>query len=244
MQECAAYDGFLVVWCGKMFASDTVVPSARGCGKKPGYGMRSCTLCRPGYPIRMHIADTDIEVWSDEQVLAASVQEPDYFVYIVRRYEASLKRRARRVLYREEDVEDVVQEAFTKIYLHAHRFEKVEGASFKSWAYTILMNTALTKYRKVMRDYGRTAELTPEHYECLPDDVHEGSFRLEWSDYVISIFAKMPENLSRVLELHFVRGLPQAEIAAAEQVSVGAIKTRVHRAKEQFRRLAEQHSPY
>ena len=192
----------------------------------------------------MYITDTAVEEWSDEEVLAASVREPDVFVYLVRRYEEPLKRKARKVLYREEDIEDVVQEAFTKIYLNAHRFERVEGARFKSWAYTILMNTALTKYRKVMRDFGRTAELTPEHYETLPDDVHEESFRLELSDYVISIFAKMPETLARVLELHFVKGLPQAEIAEAEQVSVGAVKTRVHRAKAEFRRLAERYAPY
>lgn len=188
--------------------------------------------------------NTTIEEWDDEQVLAASVHNPDLFVYLVRRYEAPFLRKARKVLYREEDVEDVVQEAFTKIYLHAGRFHKVAGASFKSWGYTILMNTALTKYRKVMREYGRTAELTPEHYESLPDDAHEESFKLELSDYVISIFVKMPEHLSRVLELHFIRGLPQQMIAEKEKVSVGAIKTRVHRAKTQFRELAEQYSPY
>lgn len=187
---------------------------------------------------------TTIAEWSDEQVLAASVREPDVFVYIVRRYEEPLKRKARKVLYREEDVEDVVQEAFTKMYLHAQKFHKVEGACFKSWAYTILMNTALTKYRTVMRDMGRTTELTPEHFESLPDDVHEESFRLELSDYVVSIFAKMPEHLARVLELHFIKGLPQLYIAEKEQVSVGAIKTRVHRAKNEFRELAERYAPY
>jgi len=192
----------------------------------------------------MYFSDTDVADWSDEEVLAASVREPDCFVYIVRRYEEPLKRKVRKVLYREEDVEDTVQEAFTKMYVHAHRFHAVEGACFKSWAYTIVMNTALTKYRKVMRDLGRTAELTPEHFETLPDDVHEESFRMELSDYVISIFAKMPENLARVLELHFVKGLPQAQIAEAEQVSVGAVKTRVHRAKAAFRELAEKYAPY
>lgn len=187
---------------------------------------------------------TDTDEWTDEEVLVASVSDPDLFVHVVRRYEAPFMRKARKVLYRQEDIEDVVQETFTKIYLNAGRFEKVEGASFKSWGYTILMNTAFTKYRKVQREMGRTAELTPEHFESLPDDVHEESFRLELSDYVISIFAKMPDHLARVLELHFIKDLPQQEIAVAEGVSVGAIKTRVHRAKAQFRALADQYSPF
>jgi len=188
--------------------------------------------------------DTNIEDWADELVLKHSLKNPDLFVFIVRRYEAAFLRKARTVLTREEDVEDVVQETFTKIYLHARTFRSVEGASFKSWGYRILMNTAFTKYRRVMRELGKTVELTPEHYEALPDDAHEESFRLELSDYVVSIFAKMPEQLARVLELHFIQGLPQPLIAEKEEVSVGAIKTRVHRAKAVFRKLAEQYSPY
>lgn len=186
----------------------------------------------------------DIDTWTDEEVLEASLRDPDFFVYLVRRYEEPFLRKARSVLYKREDAEDVVQETFTKIYLHAPRFKKVEGARFQSWGYRILMNTAFTKYRSVMRDRGKTAELLPEHYEQLADDSHEETFHLELSDYVISIFAKMPDHLVRVLELHFIQELPQQEIAEREGTSVGAIKTRVHRAKAHFRKLAEQYSPY
>lgn|GEM_PF-682145 len=194
----------------------------------------------------MYITDeqSDIATWSDEDILRASVEDPDIFVFIVRKYEAPFMRKARKVLYNDEDIEDVVQETFTKIYLHAEKFKTVEGASFKSWGYTILMNTAFTRYRKVMRRMEKTAELTPEHYESLPDTGHEESFGLETSDYVVSLLAKMPEHLARVLELHFLKQLPQQEIADREGVSLGAIKTRVHRAKAQFRALADQYSPF
>jgi RNA polymerase sigma-70 factor (ECF subfamily) len=187
---------------------------------------------------------TEPTTWSDEEILKRSVDEPDFFVFIVRRYEAPFARKARKVLYNNEDIEDVVQETFTKIYLNAERFHKVEGASFKSWGYTILMNTAFTRYRKMRRTMERTAELTPEHYESLPDTGHEESFGLEASDYVVSLLAKMPEHLARVLDMHFLKEMPQQAIADAEGVSVGAIKTRVHRAKAQFRALADQYSPF
>jgi RNA polymerase sigma-70 factor (ECF subfamily) len=186
----------------------------------------------------------DIDTWSDEEVLEASLRDPDLFVYLVRKYEEPFMRKARTVLYKEEDAEDVVQETFTKIYLHAPRFERVAGASFSSWGYRILMNTAFTKYRKVMREHRNTADLDPEVYEQLADDSHEETFHLELSDYVVSIFAKMPDHLVRVLELHFIQELPQQVIAEREGTTVGAIKTRVHRAKAYFRELAEQYSPY
>jgi len=186
----------------------------------------------------------DLSTWTDEEVLAASLRDPDLFVHIVRRYEEPFLRKARTVLYRDEDVEDVVQETFAKIYLHAPRFTPVAGASFKSWGYRILLNTAFTKYRKVVREHRSTADLDPEVYEQLADDTHEESFRLELSDYVVSIFAKMPDHLVRVLELHFIQELPQQMIAEREGTTVGAIKTRVHRAKAQFKKLADQYSPY
>jgi RNA polymerase sigma-70 factor (ECF subfamily) len=186
----------------------------------------------------------DVEKLSDEEILARSVSEPDLFVYIVRRYEDAFTRKVLKVLWSPEDAEDVVQEAFTKIYVHADRFKKVEGASFKSWGYTILMNTAFTKYRKKKKELGRTAEITPEHFENLPDTTHEESFGLELRDSMLSIFARMPEHLSRVLDLHFLKQIPQQVIAEREGVSVGAIKTRVHRAKAEFRELAENYAPF
>lgn len=181
---------------------------------------------------------------TDEEVLACSISDPEMFVHIVRRYEEPFKRKVRKVLWKEEDVEDVVQEAFTKIYLHAHRFKTVEGATFKSWGYTVVMNTAFTLYRKRQREHERTTELSPEMFESLPDTVHEETFGLELSDVVVSIFTRMPETLSRVLESHFIQQQPQQVIAETEGVSVGAIKTRVHRAKAVFRELQEQYAPY
>ena len=95
-----------------------------------------------------------------------------------------------------------------------------------------------------MREMGKTVDLTPEHYEQLPDDNYEETFHLELSDYVVSIFALMPDHMVRVLKLHFIEGLAHAEIADKENSSEGAIKTRVHRAKAYFRELADQYSPY
>ena len=59
--------------------------------------------------------ERDTVAMSDEDVLRASLSDPDMFMYLIRKYEAPFLRKARTVLYREEDVEDVVQETFTKI---------------------------------------------------------------------------------------------------------------------------------
>ena len=174
---------------------------------------------------------------TDEEILFLSIKHPDLFEEILNRYQAAFLRKAFSVLRNQEDAEDVVQEAFSKIYLYAYRFKVQEGASFKSWGYKILLNTSFTKYQKVKRERGSRANLDPEFYEMLADKKSRQFEKQEVSDYVISVLSRIPEHLSRSLSLHVIDGLPQEEVAKIEGISVGAVKTRVHRAKKAFKKV-------
>lgn len=188
--------------------------------------------------VRDDTAQTSMMHASDEDVLTASFSNPDEFIVLVRRYEAPFLRKALQVVSTREDAEDVVQETFTKIYLHGPKFEPKPGASFRSWGYKILMNTAFTHYGKLQRKRQHTADLSPELYELLPDK-HDEFERLETTEYVVGMLARLPDQCARVLAKHFLEDKPHAEIAREEGTTEGAIKTRVHRAKLQFRELAE-----
>lgn len=180
---------------------------------------------------------------SDEELLALSVSEPSLFALIVRKYEAPFLRKALSVVREQEDAEDVVQEAFTKIYLNAKKFKKQEGAQFSSWGYRILINTALTHYQKKKRHGLVGARLDDEIWQLIPDHNLRQFEKHELLDQVASVLSRMPEPLSRALSAFFIEGKPQEEIAAEEGLSVGAIKTRVHRAKKEFKKIAETLEP-
>lgn len=171
----------------------------------------------------------------DEVILALSIKRPHTFRIIIERYEDALLRKAEAILRNREEAEDVVQEAFTKMYIHAPRFKVQEGASFKSWAYRIVVNTAFTRYQKLKREKGVRTALDPEIYEMLRDTKSRQFEKQEVSEYVFSILSRIPEHLHRVLFLHIIEGRPQEEVAKIEGISVGAVKTRVHRAKKAFR---------
>ncbi len=181
-------------------------------------------------------------VLSDAEILARSQKEPDLFAVLVHRYEAALLRRARTILKSPEDAEEVVQDAFTKMYLYADKYHPQEGASFSSWMYTILNRVAYTKYRTKSVERGKRAELEPDHYESLPDARAEFLEDLSIRDEVISALSKLPETAAKILRLQFIEGKSQEEIAASEGLSVPAVKTRVHRAKKLFKDVYdEQH---
>ena len=186
----------------------------------------------------------NLEALSDAQVLARSRKEPDIFALLVRRYEAPLLRRARSILYSPEDAEEVVQDAFTKMYLYADRYQAQPGASFSSWAYTILNRVAYTKYRARKEERGVRAELDPEHYESLPDAKAEFLEDLSIRNEVLAALAKLPETASRILRLQFIDGKSQEEIAEREQLSIPAVKTRVHRAKKLFKKVFDKQNKY
>lgn len=184
----------------------------------------------------------DLSALSDAEVLARSRKEPELFAILVRRYEAALLRRARAILRSPEDAEEVVQDAFTKMYLYADKYQPQAGATFSSWMYTILNRVAYTKYAMRRKEGGRVAELEPEHYESLPDTRAEFLEDLSIRDEVIAALSKLPETAARLLRLQFIEGKTQEEIAAAEDLSIPAVKTRVHRAKKLFKQAYdEQH---
>lgn len=176
---------------------------------------------------------------SDEQVLAASVHQPSLFAVLVRKYEEPFLRKARSIVREQEAAEDVVQEAFTKIYLNASKFKPVEGAQFSSWAYRILINTALTHYAKHKRKMGGEVQLDEEIWALVPDRNLRQFEKTELQDLVASVLARMPEPMARALSGFLLEGKTQEEMAAEDGLSVGAIKTRVHRAKREFKRIYE-----
>lgn len=174
---------------------------------------------------------------SDEELLRLSIKHPSVFEGILSRYQDVFLRKAYAVVRNKEGAEDIVQEAFTKIYLNAGRFQSVPGASFKSWAFKILFNTSFTHYQKRKKERANTADIEPEFYDVLPDLSSRDIEKRELRDYLVSVFSRMPQHFSRVLTLHFLEGKTQEEIAKEEGTTVGAVKTRVHRAKQEFKKI-------
>ncbi len=179
------------------------------------------------------------EEYTDEELLSASISHPSLYALLVRKYEQPFMRKALGIVRVKEEAEDVVQEAFTKIYINAAKFKKQEGASFSSWGYRILINTALTHYQKQKRQGGRQVELDEEIWALIPDKNMRQFEKKEFMDEVASVLSRLPEPFARALNAFFIEGKSQEEMATEEGVSVGAIKTRVHRAKKEFKKVYE-----
>ncbi len=171
---------------------------------------------------------------SDEDILRRSTNEPWLYTFLVDRYEAPFLRKVRAILRDPRDCEEVVLDAFTKIYVHADSFTPKDGANFASWAYRILLNTAYTRYQKMVKDGQRFAVLDPEFEAFIAEkgDIVTNETR----DGIERILARLPEHFSYVLRLHYLERWSHEDIARETKEAVGTVKARIHRAKAAFRR--------
>lgn len=172
---------------------------------------------------------------SDEEVLLRARSEPWLFAVLLERYQEPFLRKARSIIRNEEDAEEIVQDTFTKIYLNANRFEIREGASFSSWAYRILMNTACTRYQKRIKEGQRFSAIDPEFEQFIGERANHSGFG-ESRDAIERVLERLPGHFSRVLRLHYLERWSHQDIAEQTGESTGTIKARIHRAKAAFRK--------
>lgn len=176
---------------------------------------------------------------SDETLLEISQHQPELFGILVDRYQPSFIRVASRVVRNREEAEDVVQNAFVKIYRFAKHFDKNQ-ARFKSWAYKIVMNMAITHYNKRKTD----AMLIPEEYDPTVAEsqrVHANFVKERGLESVIaSALEEIPEDLHSLLRAYYLEDKSYKNIAAEKGLSVGALKMKLFRARKGIKKVLEQ----
>ena len=172
----------------------------------------------------------------DEEILIRSLESPRLFEALVSKYQAGFLRTAYRVLNNQEEAEDATQDAFVKIYFNAKKFKKQEGIEFKSWAYKILFNTALTRYRKAKR-FKTEAEYNDALLSVEDKNYDEDFKKRGERDLIESVFRQMPEGLSVILRQHYLEDLPYAGISASSGMTIGAIKMKLFRARKLFNEI-------
>lgn len=128
-----------------------------------------------------------------------------------------------------DDADDIVQDAFAKIY--AHRDALRDKSKIKPWIYQIVRNAIADYYRKRRPVEELTADL-PLAAETAPPD---------YAAEVIACFAstipRLPDRYRAALELSELQGLSQKQVAERLGISYSAAKSRVQRGREMLKEL-------
>jgi RNA polymerase sigma-70 factor (ECF subfamily) len=191
------------------------------------------------------------ELPPDEADLLARLRAGDDAAYeeLVRVHGARLLGVARRLLRNEEDARDAVQDAFLAAFRSIGGFEG--QARVSTWLHRIVVNACLMKLRTRRRKPERSIE------ELLPgflEDGHAVRPAVEWRkpaddpverrqlrELLLAKIDELPEGYRNVLILRDIEELDTDETAEAMGLSAGAVKTRLHRARQALRELLEPH---
>ena len=175
---------------------------------------------------------------SDAQVLKDSISRPWMFGILVDRYQKAFLRKGIGILRSRDLAEDAVQDTFIKIYKYSDRFSQRDNASFRSWAYKILVNTCYTYAAKRTRNSEQVLVVDFVDLDGIgePNTLSDK----EQLSFIQSVLARLPDNLSRLLSLYFFEDKSYEEIAEIEHITLSAVRSGIHRAKKQFRIVALQ----
>jgi RNA polymerase sigma-70 factor (ECF subfamily) len=188
----------------------------------------------------------------DEGALLAGLRSGDEasFEALVRAYGGRMRAAALRILRREEDADEAVQEAFLSAFRSLDGFQG--EARLGTWLQRIAINAALMKLRARARRAEQ--ELDPallpgfsrrgaflEHPRTWQEPADAPAARAELQELVRARIEELPENHRIALVLRDIEGLGNQELAERLGVSANAAKIRVHRARQALRALLDPH---
>lgn len=168
------------------------------------------------------------------------------FDELVVRYRDKVFRLAYKILRHEDDAAEALQDAFLSAYKGLKNFKS--ESTFSTWLYRVTTNAALMKYRKrreghisleqsqSKEDGAQTLELTD--WSALPPEVLEDQETWEVLSHAVD---QLPEDLRIVFLRRDWLEESNAEVAEGLNLTVAAVKSRLHRARIQLRDRLSRH---
>ena len=165
------------------------------------------------------VATTDADL-----VSRAQAGRLDAFEELVRRHRLGTYRVALRMLGDESDAEDATQDAFVQAWRNLAGFRA--DAAFSTWMYRIVTNRCLNMLRA--RRHTEPLPADREAPASRPDRIAEARWQLE--DLKRAIGRLTPSQRAPFV-LRELEGCTYEEIAEALDLSIPAVKSRLHRAR-------------
>lgn len=156
------------------------------------------------------------------------------------RYAGAAMGLALKMLGERNAAEEIVQEAFWRVWKRATTFELGRG-QFTAWLFGIVHNLAIDEMRRRrVRPNTISTDAEEEAILELPDanmDVAEAAFQSVTGDQVRRALTTLPDAQRSVIELAYFEGLTHQEIATRLNEPIGTIHTRARLALQKLREI-------
>ncbi len=178
---------------------------------------------------------------TDEQLVRQIQNGGEGFDELVKRYQDKVYGLCSRLLGDADEAADAAQEAFVKAYVGLQRFNN--RSRFSTWMYRITVNHCLNvlraRRRKKVRLFSHLSTAEQQQLGRLktgeqPDDKME---KAETAKRVADALMRLNEEQRAVVVLHRYEGLSYREISDVTGLSIGAVESRLFRARKKLAEL-------
>jgi RNA polymerase sigma-70 factor (ECF subfamily) len=182
--------------------------------------------------------DAPTRVPGDEAELVRKAQAGEVSAYeeLVRRHQPRVFAIVGGILRRSEDVEDLAQQVFLKVYLSLPRFDL--RSTFSTWLYKVTVNECLDHLRKKkVRKLVYESDLSEEQAAVLEGAMQperrevSSEKRAELKQLVDRLLDELPQEERLMMVLKEVEGWTVEEIAEVLNLNVNTVKVRLFRAR-------------
>lgn len=184
----------------------------------------------PAVPIPVCIAEVD----SDQDIISRVMAgDRDGFAILMSRYSDPLYRHALGMTGSPDVAEDILQTSFIKAY---HHLGEVRGR-FDAWLFRIVANGCKDWLKNIRRTHlSYEEDDQPSGYATPEEDLDRTELRTDL-DYAL---CQLAPSLREAFIMKHVEGRSYEEMADLLVTTVGALKMRVHRAREALQALLEE----
>ncbi len=175
-----------------------------------------------------------MDIQSDEKiVLSITGGDKELFGVLIDRYEAKLTRYIKRFLQNEEDVADIVQNVFIKVFVNLQSFDV--DRSFNSWIYRIAHNETVTYLKKRGNEKVSFLDFdTMFPHPFAKETADKGTLDKELEELMSSSLSLIPLKYKEVLVLYYYEELSYQEIADVLHIPIATVGVRLRRGREQL----------
>jgi RNA polymerase sigma-70 factor (ECF subfamily) len=155
------------------------------------------------------------------------------FSYAITQSTKALKPFALRLTRDLDDAADLLQDTVLKAFVHKDKFS--EGTNLKAWMYTIMKNTFITNYQKLVKR--KTFIDTTENLHFINSTQfttrNDGEQKFTMDD--IQKALSTLENSFREPFMMYFHGYKYHEIADKLSIPIGTVKNRIHLARKELK---------
>lgn len=173
---------------------------------------------------------------ADDRALveAAATGSREAFDELVRRYQGAILTLVQVLMSGRGDAEDLAQDVFVRAWKSLRTFRG--ESTFRTWLHRVAINVVRTsqmKRGKALRLFRQPLDSDPEPpSRDVPLDA-----ALERREAIDRALASLPDDLRTAVTLRDLQGLDYHEIAAALDVPLGTVESRIFRARQRLRPL-------